>query len=276
MDDQPQHSPLTPDNLALVEQLPLPTAIFTADGLAVAINRSAELYFGINRSNYLGTLIHADPNTGHLARAAFERALAGESFERPGATRDLRAPGTADERAIWYQPTIFPLRNRSGTITHVGYIYRDVTELVEQAGSLETAQRAIEAQESLIQELSSPVVQLWEGVVLVPLVGAIDSRRATLITEELLTAIGNHGAEIVLIDLTGVPIVDTTVANYLLMTASAARLLGAQVTFVGIRSEIAQTLVGLGVDFSQFFSRADLKSGLLWAFTRLGLRVTRA
>jgi rsbT co-antagonist protein RsbR len=132
----------------------------------------------------------------------------------------------------------------------------------------------IEAQRYTIRELGTPILPLYEGVIALPLVGAIDSYRATQVLERLLEAISAKQADIVILDITGVPVVDTGVANYLLQTARAAQLIGAQVVLVGIGAEIAQTLVQLGVNLSQLKVYANLQAGISYALGQLGYKIT--
>jgi rsbT co-antagonist protein RsbR len=132
----------------------------------------------------------------------------------------------------------------------------------------------IEAQRSTIRELGTPILPLHAGVIALPLVGAIDSYRASQVLERLLEAISEKQADIVIMDITGVPVVDTGVANYLLQTARAAQLIGAQVVLVGIGAEIAQTLVQLGVNLSQLKVYATLQDGIRYALGQLGYAIT--
>ncbi len=132
----------------------------------------------------------------------------------------------------------------------------------------------IEAQRYTIREIGTPILPLYPGVIALPLVGAIDSYRATQVLERLLEEISEKQADIVVIDITGVPVVDTGVANYLLQTARAAQLIGAQVVLVGIGAEIAQTLVQLGVNLSQLKVYATLQDGIRYALRQLGFAIT--
>ncbi len=141
---------------------------------------------------------------------------------------------------------------------------------------LRTQAEQIESQQQTIRELSTPILPLYEGILVLPLVGAIDSFRAGQIMERLLTAIAERQADIVIIDITGVPVIDTAVANYLLQTARAAQLIGAQVILVGIGPEIAQTIVQLGVDLRGIQIGANLQSGVELAFQRVGRAILPA
>jgi rsbT co-antagonist protein RsbR len=133
----------------------------------------------------------------------------------------------------------------------------------------------VEQQRRTIDELQTPVIQVWDGVLALPVVGSVDTARAQDMTEALLEKIVDTGSEIVILDITGVPVVDTAVARHLLETVSAARLLGAEVLIVGLTSRTAITLVHLGVDLGGVTTRTTMAKGLQLAFARLGLEVVR-
>ena len=143
----------------------------------------------------------------------------------------------------------------------------------ERMAQLQTVVEEKERLLKTVRELSSPVIQVWENVLVMPLVGAIDSARATRITEDLLNGIIKYQAEIVIIDITGVPVVDTSVANHLIQTIKAAALLGAKCVVVGISSEVAQSLINLGVDLSGVVTRSNLQAGVRYAMEMMGLEV---
>lgn len=126
-----------------------------------------------------------------------------------------------------------------------------------------------------VREMSSPVIPVHDRVLVLPLIGLVDSERAQLFTEAMLEAIQRQRARVVLLDITGVPVVDTAVAQALVRAAEAGRLLGAEVVLVGMRPEVAQTLVTLGVSLEGLVSRANLQAGVEYAFGRLGLRIVR-
>jgi rsbT co-antagonist protein RsbR len=142
-----------------------------------------------------------------------------------------------------------------------------------EAADQAVLQDTIAQQRATISELQTPVIQVWEGILALPIVGTIDTARAQDMTEALLERIVATGSEIVLLDITGVPVVDTAVARHLLETVSAARLLGADVLIVGLSSRTAMTLVQLGIDLTHVTTRATLAKGLEFAFRRLGLAV---
>jgi rsbT co-antagonist protein RsbR len=125
-------------------------------------------------------------------------------------------------------------------------------------------------------ELSTPVVRLWDGIIAVPLVGMLDSARTQLVMEKMLEALVATEAEHAVIDITGVPTVDTEVAQHLLKTVVAARLMGADCIITGIRPQIAYTIVSLGIEFGDVLTKQTLADGLAHALSRSGLKVVPA
>ena len=142
--------------------------------------------------------------------------------------------------------------------------------------TLEVFQRSrnqiVTRQQQELLELSTPVIRLWKGVLALPLVGTLDSMRAQVVMENILQMILDTGATIAIIDITGVPLVDTLVAQHLMKTVAAARLMGADCIISGIRPQIAQTIVHLGVDLESVTTKATLADAFLVALERTGAR----
>ncbi|MFF3017203.1 STAS domain-containing protein [Streptomyces sp. NPDC057939] len=138
-----------------------------------------------------------------------------------------------------------------------------------------TREELISAQAEQLMELSTPVVKLWDGIIGVPLVGTLDSARTMVVMEKMLQALIDTGSEQAIIDITGVPAVDTEVAQHLLKTVVAARLMGAECTISGIRPQIAQTIVALGIDFGDIVTKATLADALRHALRRSGVSFSR-
>ncbi|MFE2259299.1 STAS domain-containing protein, partial [Streptomyces cyaneofuscatus] len=134
-----------------------------------------------------------------------------------------------------------------------------------------TREEIISSQAAQLMELSTPVVKLWDGVIAVPLVGTLDSARTQVVMEKLLQALVDTGSEQAIIDITGVPAVDTQVAQHLLKTIVAARLMGAECTVSGIRPQIAQTIVALGIEFGDIVTKATLADALQLALKKSGI-----
>jgi rsbT co-antagonist protein RsbR len=139
-----------------------------------------------------------------------------------------------------------------------------------------TREGVIARQQEELLELSTPVVRLWENVLALPLIGTLDSARTQVVMQNLLDAIVETRSDYAIIDITGVPVVDTLVAQHLLKTVAAARLMGADCLISGIRPQIAQTIIHLGVDLSNVTTKATLADAFAVALRRSGLRVTKA
>ena len=205
----------------------------------------AQLRDGIERDDALALL--------DAQRDAIYRVLA----EAPPATGETLASARALE----------DLTHLSAR-TIVDTYHREVIDRLREASAAQAQLR------EAIQELSIPIIPLYNGVLVVPLVGRVDTVRAQALTESLLEAIAREQAEIVLLDITGVAVVDTSVANHLMQTARAASLLGSQVVLVGISAEVAQTLVQLGLDLGRLVTLSNLQSGIEYALAQQGLAIT--
>ena len=140
---------------------------------------------------------------------------------------------------------------------------------------VEERERVIRDQQHAIRELSTPVLQVRERLLILPIIGVLDTQRARQVTDQLLHGIRTHRAKVVVVDITGVAEVDKSVANHLVQTVDASRLMGAGVIITGLSSEIAQTLVTLGVDLGKMDTAGDLQGGIEEAERLLGYKVTR-
>jgi rsbT co-antagonist protein RsbR len=155
-----------------------------------------------------------------------------------------------------------------------------ITELLDQLGlhTVKTYQRTrenlINRQQEDMMEMSTPVIKLWDGILAVPLIGTLDSARTQIVMESLLRRIVETESQIAIIDITGVPTVDTLVAQHLIKTVTALRLMGADCIVSGIRPQIAQTIVHLGVDLQNVATKANLADALALALKRTGVSLT--
>jgi rsbT co-antagonist protein RsbR len=163
----------------------------------------------------------------------------------------------ADGTQEWFETHKAPLHDQAGAVIGVLSTYTNITRR-------KRAEETIRAQTAMLNELSTPVIPLSDDVLVMPLIGAIDSRRAQQVLEMLLESVAASRARTVILDITGVPVVDTQVANALLGAAQSVKLLGARIVITGIRPEVAQTIVGLGVDLQQIVIRATLQSGIAY------------
>jgi rsbT co-antagonist protein RsbR len=172
-------------------------------------------------------------------------------------------------------------QQRSSDPEAVASALREVGALLDKLGlyTMEAFQKSREQviirQQQELMELSTPVVTLWQGVLALPVIGTLDSARTQVVMENLLQKIVETGAGIAIIDITGVPTVDTLTAQHLLKTVAAARLMGADCIISGIRPQIAQTIVHLGVDLGTVVTKATLADAFAVALRRLGLNVAK-
>ena len=172
-----------------------------------------------------------------------------------------------DGSRFWANVIITALRDKEGRLRGFGKVTRDLSERRH-------ADEKLKKQTQEIMEMATvPVVQVWEGIVLVPLIGMLDSQRTQQLMERLLHRVTETSSPIALVDITGVPAIDTQTAQHLIETISAVRLLGADVVLTGVRPVIAQTLVHLGIDLSNVITRASLAAGLRMALEILNLKV---
>ena len=148
--------------------------------------------------------------------------------------------------------------------------------LILVASFVSAREDVIKRQTESLREVSTPVITLWDSILLMPLVGVVDSVRAQHISERLLEAIGESEAEVTLIDVTGVPVMDTSVARHILKTVAAAEMLGTRVVLTGISPSTAQTMVKLGIDMSGVPTRGSLKAGMALALTLTRRRIVDA
>jgi rsbT co-antagonist protein RsbR len=178
---------------------------------------------------------------------------------------------TKDGREItcqWYNAL---LRDRAGNVVAVLAQAEDLSEHMRAEQERAALQeQVIEAQQAALRELSTPLIPLADGVVAMPLIGSVDSARAQQVIEELLSGVAGNRATTAIIDITGVPVVDTQVAGAFLRAAQAVELLGARVILTGIRPEVAQTLVGIGVNLGNIVTRSTLQDGISFALAARG------
>jgi len=215
------------------------------------------------------------------AWADFRLAL--EALSRSRAARGQTAGDTSLFILALKKPVFDGLQTRlaSDTPALMAAIWA-ATTLIDRIAqhTVSTFQQArediIRRQQEELLELSTPVIKLWDGVLAVPMIGVLDSNRTQIVMETLLQQIADSESELAIIDITGVPTVDTLVAQHLLKTVSAIRLMGADCIISGIRPQIAQTIVHLGIDLQGITTKATLADALSLALQKTGWRVQRA
>jgi rsbT co-antagonist protein RsbR len=187
-----------------------------------------------------------------------ESGIAKLNFEEP----QSRPNGTTN----WLRTSKIPLLDTHGEIVGVLGMYEDITEYKRIEAERATFQEEIiRAQQSALAELSTPLLMISDRTMVMPLVGTVDSRRVSQIMDTLLNGVATSRASTVIMDITGVAIVDTQVADAFIRASQAVSLLGAQVVLTGIRPEVAQTLVQLGVDLRTIITRSTLRDGINYA-----------
>lgn len=205
-----------------------------------------------------------------------------ETISRSRALQGFTSSETASFVFSLKQPVFTKLQEvyKSDSQTLLNEIWA-LTALIDKLG-LYTTEVFIASKESIISrqqremvELSTPVVQLWSGILALPLIGTLDSERTQVVMESLLTKIVETGSYIAIIDITGVPTVDTLVAQHLLKTVAAAKLMGAECIISGIRPQIAQTIVHLGVDLSAVITKSSMADAFRIALQKHGLNITK-
>ena len=219
---------------------------------------------------WTGQLFLHDPDWESFVRQARELGFDPEAFLAALRRVPVRPRAQVERSIAFYQ-------NLVGFISDVGVRKleqdRAYAELTRQVELVQQQRETLELQTQAILELSTPVIQVWDDILVLPLIGTIDTARAQQIMENLLEAVVTARAAVVIIDITGVPMVDTKVAHHLLNTIDATRLLGAEAVVTGVSPHNAQTLVRLGVDLSRVATRSTLQSGLELAFARTGRQV---
>jgi rsbT co-antagonist protein RsbR len=225
----------------------------------------------IGRSHY-----EIFPDLPDKWKAVHQRSLAGaiEGQEEDPWERE-------DGSMEWLSWKTYPWYDTAGEIGGIIFFTEVVTQRVQSQIALRESEaqlREINSQQQelldMIRQISTPVIPVHDEILVLPLVGAIDSARSGRIMETLLSGVQQYGAEIVIIDITGVPVVDTSVANHLIQATRAATLLGAHCVLVGVSSEVAQTLVQLGVNLSTLVTRSNLQAGIDYALERQGRMIT--
>ena len=231
------------------------------DGYIVSWNRGAQLIKGYTAEEIIGQ---------HFSRfypkAAVDRGFPAQELAAAAAEGRFEDEGWRVRKngtQFWANVIITALRDETGTLIGYGKVSRDLTERRE-------AENKIREQAQAILDVSVPVVQIWEGVLAVPLIGTLDSQRTQDFMERLLERIVESRSEVALVDITGVPVIDTQTAAHLIETFAAVKLLGASVILTGVRPAIAQTLVHLGIDLSSVVTRPSLAAGLQVALERVG------
>ncbi len=254
-----------------------PLVTISPEGKITDVNNATVEVTGIARGKLIGTDFSNYFTEPGKAREGYQLVFSkGTVKDYPLTIR--RKDGSLTQ--VLYNATIY--RDASGRVAGVFAAARDITAQKKTEEELARANQTLLAEveerrkaEKAVLELSTPVLQLREGLLILPIIGILDSIRARQLTEQLLHSIRDNRAKVAVVDITGVPAVDSKVANHLLQTAEAARLMGARVILTGLSPEVAQSLVSIGVDLGRLITVGDLQGGIIEADRLLGYRVSR-
>ncbi len=239
--------------------------ILDLSGKILTWNLAAERLKGWKAKEIIGQSFTKFYTHEDIAKGKPQKEL--EEVKKSGRFEDEAWRVCKDGKRFWANVILTAIRDEEGKLCGYGKITRDFTERKE-------AEEKIKKQAQEILEMATvPVVQIWEGIVLVPLIGTLDSSRTHQLMERLLQYVTDTNSPVAIIDITGVPTIDTQTAQHLIETISAARLVGANVIMTGIRPIIAQTMVHLGIDLSSIITRSSLVSGLKEALDILDIKI---
>lgn len=259
-----------------MESMPFPVGVYDRSGLLIAINAPMEALMGISREDIVGRLrldnFRDNPEFA-AALVASRRALAGEVASVPPTRVDLRNVdllGGGSRKIIWFDSKYFPLRNAAGEVCFLMLVSSDQTALMEERQAARAAQAEIAAQRETILALSSPVIEVWRGVLALPVIGHIDTARAMDMMSRLLEAIARTRSRFAILDLTGVLHVDTQTAESFMRILRSVELLGAQGLLVGIQPAISRALAELDIDTAGLRSFRTLGDALGVCLCALG------
>jgi PAS domain S-box-containing protein len=234
------------------------------DGTVLSWNRGAERIYGYSAEEIVGrpVSILVPPTKPDEVPQILERVKRGERVSHFETAR-VRKDGEVIDVSL----NVSPILDASGKIIGASTTARDITDQKKMREAL--TQRAKE-----ILDVSTPVLQVWEGVVVAPFIGTLDTQRAQQFMERLLDKIVETNSSVALLDVTGVPAIDTRTAQHLIETITSVRLLGAQAVLTGVRPAIAQTLAHLGINLADVVTRSSLAAGLRVALDVLNLKIS--
>jgi rsbT co-antagonist protein RsbR len=250
---------------SLVDQsVDLAIYFLSSTGIIESWNKGAEHFKQYKAEEVIGKHLSMfsteEDKKKHVVEQELDEATQHGRFE--GGGWRVRKDGTK----FWEDEIISALRDTNNKVIGFVKVSHDATDKRKQQDTI--AQQRLD-----LIELSTPVMQLWEGVLALPIIGTLDSDRSNVVMDNLLSAITKTGASVAILDISGVPTVDTTVAQHLMKTMQAAKLMGADCIISGIRPEIAQTMVHLGIDLTEVKTRSSMARALAEALDSMQLTV---
>ncbi|KYG08619.1 anti-anti simga factor protein [Sorangium cellulosum] len=239
-----------------IDSMPIIIWAFDKDGICMVAQGGALAQVDAVERNGVGKHMLELCGSSPDVREAFQRALAGEIAHTEQVRQDR----------VW-RTRFVPQKDVLGEIIGVGAISEDVTQQRRVEQQLREQLRLTQQQQESIARLSSPIIEVWQDVLIVPLIGSVDADRAAMVMESLLAAVVERQAAFAVLDLTGLDSVDTTTAQHLIKITNGLTLLGCRAVVTGIRPPVAQTMVGLGFDLSQVCTLRSLKEALRWCMS---------
>lgn len=254
----------------ILDAIPAPIFYKDAQGTYLGCNRAFEEYLGKAKSEIVGAGVYdlSPPDLAQVYQQADNDLMESRTTQRYEAL--VRYADGSNHEVLFTKSVFF---NEDGQLGGLVGVMLDITERKKAEQAIEQQREQaeiIQAQEMLLEELSTPLIPISDDVVIMPLIGRLDSRRSQQVLSTLLEGVGQHQARLAIIDITGVLVVDTQVAHALVQSAQAVGLLGARVVLTGIRPEVAQTLVGLGVDLGSIITKSSLQDGIGYALSTGG------
>jgi rsbT co-antagonist protein RsbR len=260
--------------LGYVKNLTVEAALSILDALAEPVSVMDENLKVIYCNEAFGKLVGLPPEKV-LGRHCYE-LIPGKHCHTEDCTanrvKEAGAFTTEVEKHIVNQDRIIPtmivatpLKDVNGKVVATVEAITDLSEL-----------RSLRERDDVIRKLSSPIVEVWEGIIMLPLIGILGSARAKQITDSILRHVAQFKTKVVLLDISGIMAIDTKTASHILRAVQAVRLMGSEVVITGIRPDVAATLAALGVDLSGFITRSSLREGLQYSFDKLVLSVVKS
>lgn len=265
---------------ALLNELPASVFLKDREHRYLVVNKTFVESFGLSPQEIIGKTDFEifPPETARTYHANDEGIMASGEPRRNVELLGVRTNGAA----LWTLESHIPRRDQHGEVVGLLSVLIDVTDHKEAEASLrktEAELRAALAQKeqmlTTIIAMSAPVLPIYQGILVLPLMGHIDADRSSRVVEALLRSVERHAAAYVIVDLTGVPLVDATIAEHLVRAAKAIGLLGARCILVGMSPDIARTLAHLGIDLNEIMTLSDLQAGMRYALGQLGHEIRR-
>lgn len=240
-----------------------PLITISAEGKITDVNRSTEEVTGLTRDKLIGADFSDYFTEPEKARAGYQKVMT-EGLVRDYPLTIRHVSGKTTD--VMYNATVY--RNEVGEVQGIFAAARDITER-------KRTEEALQKRDEIISKLSTPLVSIGEGIVMLPVIGILDSTRARQLTESVLEHIQRSNTEMVVMDISGIAAIDTKTANYILRTVQAVKLMGSEFVITGVRPDVAATLVTLGVDLTGIVTRGSLQEGLQYAYDKLGFKLTK-